>query len=189
MLDWFHITMRITTMKQMAKGAQRAPPSEPPLQDLADDLDRVKWHLWNDNVFRALQVLSDIQFDLESIDAEGGETKKADKLARAVREFNGYIANNRPFIPNYGERYCYGETISTAFVESTVNEVVSKRMVKKQQMRWTKQGAHLLLQVRIQTLNDDLKDTFGRWYPAMPRPETSVQLVALPPVRHGLNIG
>ncbi len=32
----------------------------------------------------------------------------------------------------------------TAFVESTVNQVISKPMVKKQQMRWTPRGAHLL---------------------------------------------
>ncbi len=56
--------------------------------------------------------------------------------------------------------YRYGEKISTAFVESTVNEVISKRMFKKQQMRWAKRGAHLLLQVRVQTLNDDLRDVF-----------------------------
>ena len=76
--------------------------------------------------------------------------------------------------PNQWRRYCYryGETISTAFVESTVNEVVSKRMVKKQQMRWTQRGAHLLLQVRTKTLNGDLKDTFGRWYPAMSQVKT-----------------
>ena len=72
----------------------------------------------------------------------------------------------------------YGETISTAFAESTVNEVVSKRMVKKQQMRWTKPGAHRLLQVRTQTLNGDLKDTFRRWYPAMPYAETPLRLAA-----------
>jgi hypothetical protein len=63
--------------------------------------------------------------------------------------------------------YADGETISTAFVESTVNEVISRRMVKKQQMRWTKRGAHLLLQVRVQTLNGDLKALFRRWYPEM----------------------
>jgi len=38
-------------------------------------------------------------------------------------------------MPNFGERYRNGETISTAFVESTVNQVISKRMVKKQQMQ------------------------------------------------------
>jgi hypothetical protein len=74
---------------------------------------------------------------------------------------------NKPFIPNYGDRFRNGETISSAFVESTVNQVVSKRFVKKQQMRWTKRGAHLLLQVRTRTLNNDLRSTFSRWYPGM----------------------
>lgn len=37
-----------------------------------------------------------------------------------------YIRNNREFIPNFGERYRQGDTISTAFVESTINQVVSK---------------------------------------------------------------
>jgi hypothetical protein len=83
-----------------------------------------------------------------------------------VGEFGGYIRANATWIPNYGERYRQGEAISNAFVESTVNQVVSKRMVKKQQMRWTPQGAHLLLQVRTRVLNDDLAGVFQRWYPA-----------------------
>jgi len=62
--------------------------------------------------------------------------------------------------------YRAGETISSAFVESTVNQVVSKRMVKQQQMRWTPRGAHLLVQVRTRVLNDELADDFRRWYPA-----------------------
>jgi hypothetical protein len=53
-------------------------------------------------------------------------------------------------------------------VESTINLVVSKRMVKKQQMCWTERGAHLSLQARTQTLNGELRDTFSRWYPEMP---------------------
>jgi hypothetical protein len=40
-------------------------------------------------------------------------------------------------------------------------------MVKKQQMRWTKRGAHLLLQTRTKTLNGELRDVFCDWYPAM----------------------
>jgi hypothetical protein len=56
---------------------------------------------------------------------------------RAVREFGGYLAANASAIPNYGERRLAGETISTSFVESAVNQVISKRMVKKQQMRWS----------------------------------------------------
>jgi hypothetical protein len=64
-------------------------------------------------------------------------------------------------------RYRHGEKISTGFVESAVNQVVSKRMVKKQQMRWSEAGAHNLLQVRTKVLNDQLRETFVRWYPGM----------------------
>ena len=78
-----------------------------------------------------------------------------------------YIEANQNFIPNYGDRYRHGKKISTAFPESAVNQVVSKRMVKKQQMRWSESGAHNLLQVRTKVLNDQLRETFVRWYPAM----------------------
>jgi hypothetical protein len=50
-------------------------------------------------------------------------------------------------------------------VESAVNQVmISKRMVKKQQMRWSPRGAHLLLQIRTRVLNDTLADDYRRWY-------------------------
>jgi hypothetical protein len=53
------------------------------------------------------------------------------KLLKAVREFGTYITANRRFIVNYGDRYRHGETISTAFVESAINQVLSKRFVKR----------------------------------------------------------
>ena len=80
-------------------------------------------------------------------------------------EFEIYIRNNREFIPNFGERYRQGETITTAFVESTINQVVSRRFVKKQQMAWTLRGAHLLLQTRTKVLNNELENVFRNWYP------------------------
>ena len=82
------------------------------------------------------------------------------------------------YIVNYGERYRNGERISTGFVESTINQVVSKRMVKKQQMQWTPKGAHLLLQVRTQVLNEDWDAAFRTWYPGF-RPENTAS-VGLP---------
>jgi hypothetical protein len=50
-------------------------------------------------------------------------------------------------------------------VESTVNQVITKRFCKRQQMQWTKRGAHLLLQTRVKTLNRELGGMFRRWYP------------------------
>jgi hypothetical protein len=60
-----------------------------------------------------------------------------------------------------------GERISTAFVESTVNLRITKRFNKKQQMCWSKKGAHRLLQVRIQVFHNQLYDTFKTWYPKL----------------------
>ena len=59
-----------------------------------------------------------------------------------------------------------GQATSTAFVESLVNSLLSKRFAKKQSMQWMPAGAHLLLQVRTRTLNGGLALTFGRWYSA-----------------------
>lgn len=47
-------------------------------------------------------------------------------------------------------------------------------MVKKQQMRWTPAGAHLLPQARIRVLNNDLTTDFHRWYPGFTDPAESV---------------
>jgi len=101
------------------------------------------------------------------------------KLLKAITEFGGYIRANASSIPNYGERYRAGEAISSAFVESTVNQVVSKRMVKKQQMRWTPKSAHLLLQVRTKVLNEELAGVFQRWYPAFVAPTESLERESL----------
>jgi hypothetical protein len=173
LLDWFHLTMRITVMTNMAKGL-RSPPPDPdlpaaPPPDLAADvggqLESVKWFLWHGNVFRALQIIDELTVDLDVAEPSVSEAK----LLKAVGEFDSYIRANAERIPNYGERYRAGETISTSFVESAVNQVISKRMVKKQQMRWSPRGAHLLLQIRTRVLNDQLADDFHRWHPAFTR--------------------
>jgi hypothetical protein len=88
-----------------------------------------------------------------------------------VSEFCTYIGRNSEEIPNYGERHRCGEPISTATAEGAVNQVISRRMVKKQQMRWSPRGAHLLLQVRTRVLNDDLAGDFARWYPGLAAPD------------------
>ena len=93
------------------------------------------------------------------------------KPFHSLDEFLTYIRNNSEYIPNFGERYRNGETVSTAFVESTIHQVVSKRFVKKQSMQWTLRGAPLLLQTRTKVLNDELDEVFRQWYPKF-RPQS-----------------
>jgi hypothetical protein len=162
LLDWFHISMRLTVMSQLAKSIEAD--DQPNLSaEIEKDLERLKWNLWHGDVHKALQIVEDLEF---ALDLEENRQEQR-KLLKAVREFGTYITANRPFIPNYGARCRHGETISTAFVESAINQVLSKRFVKKQQMRWTDRGAHLLLQVRTRVLNEDWRSTLSRWYPGM----------------------
>lgn len=166
-LDWFHITMRLTVLGQMAKGV----PVEQKGEQFEEELERVKWFLWHSNVYKALQVLECLELE---VDAQA--SPEARKLARTLHEFEQYIRTNHSSIPNYGDRYRNEEAISSAVAESTVNQIVSKRFVKKQQMRWTRRGAHLLLQVRTRVLDDTLTATFQRWYPGMEISEPQQEL-------------
>jgi len=118
----------------------------------------------NGITFRKGRELSAWLSQTGSLD-EGVSTEA--KALRTIRDFGNYIADNQAFIPDYGDRHRNGERISSAFAESAVNQLVSRRMIKHQQMHWTKRGAHLLLQVRAQVMNGDLRQTFRRWYPGM----------------------
>src|SRR6266498_957990 len=85
LLDWFHITMRITVLRQQLKELIATAPDHD-LATLDDELERVKWYLWHGNVFRALQVVEHVQWQLEDLDEE---VPASCKLAKSVAEFHG----------------------------------------------------------------------------------------------------
>jgi hypothetical protein len=129
---------------------------------ICDQIERLKWSLWHGQVDKALGKIDELESSIEPFSETYGRYAG---LVKALSALRTYVVNNRHVIPNYGERYRNGEPIATGFVESTVNEVVSKRFCKKQQMQWSKEGAHLLLQTRVRTLNGELAGIFRRWYP------------------------
>jgi hypothetical protein len=51
--------------------------------------------------------------------------------------------------------------VGTAITEGTANFLVNRRMNKSQQMRWSRRGADLLLQVRCAVHNGTLGSGFG----------------------------
>jgi hypothetical protein len=159
-LDWFHITTKLTVLDQYAKGVGHQ--AQELGERLRDQVERLKWSWWHGHLDRALGKMEDIMSLIAPLEETYAKVKP---LRKAMEAFRTYIENNSSFIPNYGERYRCGEAIATGFVESTVNQVVSKRFCKKQQMQWSKRGAHLLLQTRVKTLNGELGSVSKRWYP------------------------
>ena len=133
-------------------------------EEIREQIAHLKWSLWHGQVDKALGKIDDLASAIASFN---GMYARFNSLVKALSTVRTYIGNNRHLIPNYGQWYHDGEAIATGFVESTVNEVVSKRFCKKQQMQWSKSGAHLLLQTRVKTLDGELGAILKRWYPDM----------------------
>jgi hypothetical protein len=171
-LDWFHIAMRFTVLTNTTTTIAWTVHDEDDLGvdqawcdstvgDMREQIGRAKWLLWHGNHRRALQVLDDATETMHCCDDNTARTKSL----RMVGELVVYLERNQHRLPSYAERNLAGEPISSAPAESAVNQVIAKRMVKKQQMRWTPAGAHRLLQIRTRVLDHQLDNDINRWHP------------------------
>ncbi len=162
-LDWFHIAMRFEHVLRAAAGVGTGT-ADAHLGKLSRRyIERAKWCLWHGRWKRCLVKLATIYHWTEATsirNAVGIET-----LWRHLRDLTDYLEANRATLVNYAARRRRGEPISTAFVESAVNEIVSRRMTKKQQMRWNRWTVQPFLDVRAAVLNGTLEGAFRRRYP------------------------
>jgi len=83
-------------------------------------------------------------------------TTSLQEIRTRVNELCSYLTANETRLINYGKEHREGNPISTARVESTVNQLVDWRMEKKQHMRWTQRGAQMLLHARCALFNGEL---------------------------------
>ncbi|MDA7430850.1 hypothetical protein PGB28_20515 [Primorskyibacter aestuariivivens] len=148
-LDWFHISMELQPLAQMALTAPQG------YGLFEQDIDRIKWRLWNGQSRRALDLIALVRKPLSSKTGHCLWARRADKL---LEKLNTYSSRNGRSVINYGERHQAGQRIATSPTEASVNSLVAKRFVKKQQMRWSRTGAHYLLKVRAAMLNGDLSE-------------------------------
>jgi hypothetical protein len=176
-LDWYHLTRYLTVMQQVLYGRDALDQFPGVIHDLLCKwLTSMKWRLWHGRVSGALQRLASMLFTLKR---RGVARKRAAlRLRRLSSKLQRYLKNNANSIPNYGKRYRSGQRISTAFVESAVNQLIDKRMSKSQQMRWSPEGAHALLQVRAEVVDERLGAAFTRWYPGFVPQNDTMPLAA-----------
>lgn len=148
-LDWFHISMKLQPLAQIALTVPEG------YGLFEQDIDRIKWRLWNGQPKRALDLIALVRKALSSETGHCFWAQRADKL---LEKLSTYISRNSQSVINYAERRRAGRRIATSPAEASVNALVAKRFVKKQQMRWSRTGAHYLLKVRAAMLNGDLPD-------------------------------
>jgi hypothetical protein len=155
-IDWFHIAMKIQPMQQIADHVVSCRQTRPGMLAMIDEeIKALKWKLWHGQGDRAISALDRIVTQMDRLHRDGDPS--AARLHSLGQHLLTYIRSNRNAIVDYGARYRSGRRIATSLAESAVNSLVRKRMVKKQQMRWSQSGAHLMLQVRAAMMNGDLR--------------------------------
>jgi hypothetical protein len=93
----------------------------------------------------------------------------ARKLWTALQALDGYLTGQSDWTVNYAQRHRAGLRVGTAITEGTANFLVNRRMNKSQQMRWSRRGADLLLQVRCAVYNGILGSRLRTEIPASQR--------------------
>ena len=174
-LDWWHAAVRFEHALQAARGLGAGMADASLAHDAAPSLERAKWCLWHGRWKGCRRKLASLgrwtrRRPVRDVAGIG-------RLQRNVSDLLGYLERNQGALVPYAARRRRGEPISTAFVESAVNEIVAKRMNKAQQMRWNRATVQPFLDVRTAVLNDTLEDAFRQRYPGF-RPANDDQ--ALP---------
>ena len=159
-LDWFHISMRVRYLEQIVAGLRAITETEKAAKStLVARIKNLRWCFWHANVQKAESQMREILLICRIVVPE--TPKFSESLARLdyrTRELVAYVESNGGSTIPYGRRYRGGSSISTAMAESAVNQVLNHRMCKRQQMRWSSRGAHLLAQVRCAVINGDLNE-------------------------------
>ena len=146
---------------------------------MVTEVERLRWRIWNGKAKNARKSIIRIRAVMHHFRGEPGSRKSvapSRKLRTALHALDGYLAAQSAWLVNYAERHRAGLRVGTAITEGTANFLVNRRMNKSQQMRWSRRGANLLLQVRCAVYNGTLGSGFGqRFLPANdPLPQAAV---------------
>jgi hypothetical protein len=180
-LDWFHVGMRPQHLAQTAGALSTDTPLRREAKAvIVAEVERLRWRLWNGKAKDAQLSIERIRKVMHPFQGETTErpsrVPSSRKLWTALLALDGYLVGQADWMVNYAERHRAGLRVGTALTEGTANFLVNRRMNKSQQMRWTRRGADLLLQVRCAVYNGTFGSGFGQRF--MPANDTQPRTVA-----------
>lgn len=126
-LDWFHIAMRfqnILSSSVLTGGFQ-------------EELKSAKWKLWHG---KKEECCAKLNVMIPKIEDE--------KIKKRIMQLKQYLENNFDILVNYEERKNNKLPFTSNVAESTVENLVNSRCRQTGKMKWLRDGAHALLQIR-----------------------------------------
>jgi hypothetical protein len=181
-LDWFHIAMRLQHTTQAAGGLATDNPDRVQAKAvIVAEVERLRWRIWNGKAKNAQRSIGRIRKVMHVFQGERGHRTpgmSSGKLWSALHEVDSYLNGQSASLVNYAERYRADLGVGTSITEGTANFLVNRRMNKSQQMRWSRRGADLLLQVRCAVYNGMLGSGMGHRFEASANPEPVFAMAA-----------
>ena len=163
-LDWFHLAMRLQHAKQVAEALPADTADQQQAKaEVVTEVERLRWRTWNGKAKDARITLKRLRTLLPALERE-----PVRKLKRALRAVDRYLRSQSAWLVNHAERWRAGLRVGTSLTEGAANFLVNRRMAKSQQMRWSRRGADLLLQVRCAVHNGALGFIFGQLFGPIP---------------------
>src|SRR4051795_856396 len=122
---------------------------------------------------RSIKRIRKVMHVFKGEHSQGAKGVASRKLWHALHAIDKYLRSQATWLVNYAKRFRAGERVGTSITEGTANFLVNRRMNKSQQMRWSRRGADLLLQVRCAVYNGALGSEFGHLFEPVshPRPQ------------------
>src|ERR1700760_4854119 len=158
--------MRLQPLEQIAGGLSADDPARAAAKAvIVAEVDRLHWRLWNGKARDAQIRIDRIRRVMHHCQGEQGQQRSiapSRKLWTALHALDGYLTGQSDWLVNYAERHRAGLRGGDAIPEGAANFLVNRRMNKLQQMRWSRRGADLLLQVRCAVYNGTLGSGFGQ---------------------------
>jgi hypothetical protein len=167
--DWFHIAMRLQHVKQAASGLSTDTPGRMQAKAvIVPEVKRLHWRIWNGKPRNARCTLERVRKVMHVFQGERDHRTMAlpssRRLWHALREVDTYLRGQNKRHVNYAKRYRAGLRVGTSVTESAANFLVNRRMNKAQQMRWSRRGADLVLQVLCAVHNGAFGSGFGKLF-------------------------
>src|ERR1039458_3842011 len=158
--------MRFEHLKQIAGALTTGNPARVATKAvIVAEVERLHWRIWNGKAKNARKSIIRIRAVMLHFRGEPGSRKSvapSRKLWTALHALDGYLTGQSAWLVNSPERHRAGLRVGTAITEGTANFLVNRRMNKSQQMRWSRRGADLLLQVRCAVYNGTFDSAYGR---------------------------
>jgi hypothetical protein len=164
-LDWYHIAMRLRHTKLTATNLSTDDPDRMAAKaTIIAEVDRLHWRIWNGKAKNAQRSIKRIRTVMHVFKGERSRSTKgvaSRKLWHALHAVDKYLRGQAAWLVNYAKRHRAGLRVGTSITEGTANFLVNRRMNKSQSMRWSRDGADLLLQVRCAVYNGTLGTGLG----------------------------